>query len=132
MRGVGGNTSRVSDPFSEERVRAAYDAAAEDYQACFGEDLAQLPLDRRMLDVALRTISEGVVLDLGCGTGSAGSYISRSGTRVVGVDLSFGMLSSSRSACGFPLCQANMRYLPFGNKMWRCCRLLLDTTRPPI
>ena len=106
----------MSDPFSEERVRAAYDAAAEDYQACFGEDLAQLPLDRRMLDVALRTISEGVVLDLGCGTGSAGSYISRSGTRVVGVDLSFGMLSSSRSACGFPLCQANMRYLPFGNE----------------
>lgn len=108
----------MSDRFSKERVQAAYDAAAGDYQACFGEDLAQLPLDRRMLDTVRRTVSDGVMLDLGCGTGSVGSYISRSATRVVGLDLSFGMLSSCRSIYGFSLCQGDMRDLPFGNEVF--------------
>jgi ubiquinone/menaquinone biosynthesis C-methylase UbiE len=106
----------VSDPFSEKRIQAAYDAAAGDYQARFSEDLDQLPLDRRMLDLARRSVSGGVVLDLGCGTGSAASYISRSGTRAVGLDLSFGMLGSCRSFCELPLCQGDMRHLPFGDQ----------------
>ena len=106
----------MSDPFSKERVQAAYDVAAGDYQACFSEDLDQLPLDRRMLDLARRSVSGGVVLDLGCGTGSAASYISKFGTRVVGLDLSFGMLGSCRSIDRFPLCQGDMRHLPFGDQ----------------
>jgi ubiquinone/menaquinone biosynthesis C-methylase UbiE len=112
---VGGNTFRVDDPFSTKRAQAAYDVAADDYMAAFGEDLARLPLDRRMLDEALKTANDGAMLDLGCGTGSAGSYLSFHGGRVVGLDLSLGMLGSCRSACGFPVCQGDMRHLPFGD-----------------
>jgi len=111
----GGNTFGVNDPFSRERVQAAYDAASSDYDAAFGDDLARLPLDRHMLDQAQRAADNGALLDLGCGTGSVGSYLTTRGARVVGLDLSFGMLTSCRSEHRFPLCQGDMRQLPFGN-----------------
>jgi ubiquinone/menaquinone biosynthesis C-methylase UbiE len=103
----------VDDPFSKERAQAAYDVAADDYVAAFGQDLARLPLDRRMLNQALKTADDGVILDLGCGTGSAGSYLIGHGGQVVGLDLSFGMLRSCRSLNRFPVCQGDMRHLPF-------------------
>jgi ubiquinone/menaquinone biosynthesis C-methylase UbiE len=111
----GGNTFGVADPFSWERVRAAYDAASSDYAVAFGDDLARLPLDRHMLGQAQRAADDGVLLDLGCGTGSVGSYLTKRGARVVGLDLSFGMLTSHRSEDRFPLCQGDMRQLPFRN-----------------
>ena len=102
----------MSDPFSRERVQAAYDAAAEDYQVSFGNDLARLQLDRDMLDTARMSAADGRLLDLGCGTGSAGTYLSEKGARVVGLDLSLGML---RCIPGRALasCQGDMRRLPF-------------------
>lgn len=103
----------VTDPFSAKRVEAAYDVVAEDYQASFGDDLDQLPLDRRMLDQVARSANDGLVLDLGCGTGTAGSYVSSLGARVVGLDLSFGMLRACGSAGGFSFVQGDMRQLPF-------------------
>ncbi len=61
------------DPFSPHAVRAAYDVAAEDYEAAFGDDLDHLPLDRAMLEAATDTVAGGgIALDLGCGTGVAG------------------------------------------------------------
>lgn len=39
---------RVVGAFSNENVQAAYDAVADEYNAAFGNDLDQLPLDRRM------------------------------------------------------------------------------------
>ncbi len=105
----------MNEPFSKERVQAAYDTAASDYAAAFGDDLARLPLDRHMLEQAQRAAGDGVLLDLGCGTGSAGSYLTKIGARVVGLDLSSGMLTSCRSKYRFPLCQGDMRQLPFGD-----------------
>jgi predicted TPR repeat methyltransferase len=78
----------VNDPFSGERIQGAYDIAAEDYESAFGNDLARLPLDCRMLDEACRAAGDGCLLDIGCGTGSAGSYLTQCGARVIGVDLS--------------------------------------------
>jgi SAM-dependent methyltransferase len=37
------------DPFSPQAVRAAYDIVAADYEREFGDDLAQLPVDRWLL-----------------------------------------------------------------------------------
>jgi ubiquinone/menaquinone biosynthesis C-methylase UbiE len=105
--------SGVTDPFSKERVQAAYDAASRDYEIAFGNDLARLPLDRGMLGRARRAANGAVMLDLGCGTGSAGSYLAEHGARVVGLDLSLGMLTSRRSAHSVPVCQGDMRSLPF-------------------
>jgi ubiquinone/menaquinone biosynthesis C-methylase UbiE len=106
----------VTDPFSTARVRAAYDVAAEGYQRAFGDDLERLPLDRRLLDRARLAARGGVILDLGCGTGSAGSYLAARGGRVVGLDLSAGMLRACRSAGGPPACQGDMRRLPFTDR----------------
>ena len=105
----------MTDPFSTARVQAAYDAAAEDYQRAFGHDLARLPLDRRMLDRARHAAPDGPILDLGCGTGSAGSYLAARGARVVGLDLSGGMLRACRSTGEFPVCRGDMRRLPFAD-----------------
>jgi ubiquinone/menaquinone biosynthesis C-methylase UbiE len=103
----------VDERFSSERIRAAYDVVAGAYEAAFGDDLSQLPLDRQMLDRAHRAGDGGLILDLGCGTGSAGCYLTGKGARVVGLDLSIGMLRSGGSMNRFPSCQGDMRHLPF-------------------
>jgi hypothetical protein len=54
--------------FDANVIRSAYEAVVDKYAATFGEDLAQLELDRRVLDaVAERCGARGVVLDVGCG-----------------------------------------------------------------
>jgi ubiquinone/menaquinone biosynthesis C-methylase UbiE len=103
------------DPFSPDAVRAAYDAAAEDYEAAFGDDLAHLPLDRAMLEAAADTVAPGgVALDLGCGTGVAAVRVADGGVPTIGVDLSAGMLRVARARRQLPVAQADMRQLPFG------------------
>jgi len=58
------------DGFDPEVIMAAYGAVAGDDAATFGDDLAEFPLDRSMLDVvAARGRDRGLVLDLGCGPG---------------------------------------------------------------
>ena len=106
----------MSDAFASARVRAAYDLVAQDYRAAFQDDLARLPLDRQMLDLLYEGAGEGAVLDLGCGTGSAAPYLAARGARVVGLDLSEGMLRASGPACGFARCQGDMRGLPFADE----------------
>ena len=103
------------DPFSPHAVRAAYDAVAEDYESAFGDDLANLPLDRAMLEAAADTVAPGgIALDLGCGTGVAGVRVADRGVPTIGVDLSAGMLAVARARSQLPVAQADMRQLPFG------------------
>jgi ubiquinone/menaquinone biosynthesis C-methylase UbiE len=106
----------MGSPFAQERIRAAYDVAARDYQEAFGDDLSRLPLDRAMLDLVGHESRGGRILDLGCGTGVAGSYLTERGCNVVGLDLSFGMLSARPSEHRFAVCQGDMRQLPFGHE----------------
>jgi len=104
----------MDDPFARERIQAAYDLAADDYCEAFGDDLARLPLDCRMLDRLQDAASGRVILDIGCGTGSAGSYLFDRQAHVLGMDLSLGMLSSGRrGSLRFSVCQGDMRQLPF-------------------
>jgi uncharacterized protein len=104
----------VDGPFSHERIQGAYDVAADDYEKAFGNDLARLPLDCHMLDRLKDAAGGGPILDLGCGTGSAGSYLRSHGAQVLGLDLSIGMLSAGRrSSMRFAACQGDMRRLPF-------------------
>jgi SAM-dependent methyltransferase len=111
--GPTGETAGV-DPFSPAAARAAYDVAAQDYEAAFGDDLGRLPLDRAMLEDAAETVPPvGVALDLGCGTGVAGAHVAGCGVPVVGADLSAGMLAVAASTGRLPAAQADMRRLPF-------------------
>ena len=85
------------DPFDVRSVAAGYDVVADDYLEAFGEDLQRLPLDRAVLDALASSItSGGVVLDLGCGPGQVGDYLSERGLEVVGIDVSQRMLVTSR------------------------------------
>ncbi len=89
------------EPFDASAVRAAYDAAAQDYAATFASDLLELPVDRLVLDAfAERIGAGGTVLDLGCGPGQVGHYLSGRGLDPVGVDLAQQMLRMARQTWG--------------------------------
>ena len=104
-----------ADPFSASAIRAAYDVAAQDYAAAFGDDLDQLPLDRAMLEEAAALARPSApALDLGCGPGTVASYLRVAGLLVAGLDLSQGMLAVARERdLGVPVVQGDMRTLPF-------------------
>ncbi len=103
------------EPFDAAAVRAAYDATAEDYAEAFADDLLRLPVDREVLDsLAERLGGSSPVLDLGCGPGQVGQYLTEHGLRAVGLDLAIQMLLVARRrtengslACG------DMRSAPF-------------------
>lgn len=101
--------------FGAATVRAAYDTVAEAYTEAFGHDLEALPVDRAMLEhLAVRTATNGVVLDLGCGPAPAAGHLSELGAEAVGADLSTAMLRQARGRLpSLPLVQADMRQLPF-------------------
>ncbi|MHB1583111.1 MAG: class I SAM-dependent methyltransferase [Acidimicrobiales bacterium] len=119
MAGAGeqadGRRRAAGDPFAAASIRAAYDAAASAYEATYGDDLDRLPLDRQMLDQASAAAGPGgVVLDLGCGTGMAGGHL-LGRHRVVGLDLSPGMLAAIPAAKRLPVVCADMRRLPLAD-----------------
>jgi ubiquinone/menaquinone biosynthesis C-methylase UbiE len=104
----------ADDPFSREVVKTAYDTVASDYVLAFGDDLAQLPVDRNLLDAVVGELpARAMALDLGCGPGTAGSYLRERGVRVVGVDLSSAMLAIARTRGNPLVTQADMLALPF-------------------
>jgi len=106
------------DPFDAAAVRAAYDVAAEDYAEAFADDLLRLPVDRAVLDsVAERLGGSSPVLDLGCGPGQVGKYLTERGLRVVGLDLALQMLFVARRRTGnYSLACGDMRSAPFGSE----------------
>jgi ubiquinone/menaquinone biosynthesis C-methylase UbiE len=77
-------------------VRDAYDTVAADYAARMPDTRVEAPLDLAMVD-ALATLASGSrVLDAGCGAGRMSRYLADRGCRVIGVDLSPGMVSMAR------------------------------------
>jgi SAM-dependent methyltransferase len=106
------------DPFDAAAVRAAYEVTAEDYAEAFADDLLRLPLDREVLEsVAERIDGVSPVLDLGCGPGQVGKYLSERGLRVVGLDLALQMLLVARRRTGnCSLACGDMRSTPFGSE----------------
>lgn len=70
------------------------------------------------------------ILELGCGTGRVTSVLARSGSPIVGVDLSPEMLRRARGrlgrGCGVSLVMADMRVLPFS----RTFRLVVAADDP--
>ncbi len=102
-------------PVGEEKtkhVRSMFDAIAPRYDLVnrlmtFGLDQAW----RRDTITALALPAGSHLLDLACGTGDLTILAQRKGYRVVGADLSAGMLAANRS--GAPLVHADCSQLPF-------------------
>jgi SAM-dependent methyltransferase len=91
-------------------VRGAYDAVAGAYAERVGGELAGKPADRALLD-ALAARAGGVVGDLGCGPGHVAAHLRDRGARVVGVDLSPGMLRHAR----VPVAAGDLLALPLAD-----------------
>jgi demethylmenaquinone methyltransferase / 2-methoxy-6-polyprenyl-1,4-benzoquinol methylase len=104
-------------PSGEEktaRVRAMFDTIAPRYDLM--NRLMTLGLDqawRRGTVAALALPVGSLVLDLACGTGDLSRLALRRGYRVVGADISAGMLAANGAAT--PLVEADGSRLPFGD-----------------
>jgi demethylmenaquinone methyltransferase/2-methoxy-6-polyprenyl-1,4-benzoquinol methylase len=97
-----------------ERVRTMFDAIAPRYDLInrlmtFGLDQAW----RRATVRALALPDGAVVLDLACGTGDLSRLATREGYRVIGADLSAGMLAAN--GAGLPVLEADVSNLPFAD-----------------
>jgi demethylmenaquinone methyltransferase/2-methoxy-6-polyprenyl-1,4-benzoquinol methylase len=95
-----------------ERVRSMFDAIAPRYDLI--NRLMTFGLDQswRKATVAALALAPGsLVLDLACGTGDLTRLAQKEGYRVIGADLSAGMLAANRS--GAALVQADSSRLPF-------------------
>jgi demethylmenaquinone methyltransferase/2-methoxy-6-polyprenyl-1,4-benzoquinol methylase len=94
------------------RVRAMFDTIAPRYDLMnrlmtFGLDQAW----RRGVVASLALPEDSLVLDLACGTGDLSRLARRRGYRVVGADLSAGMLAANGAST--PLVEADGSRLPF-------------------
>jgi len=85
------------DGFERTLVSGRYAEIAEEYAVTFGDDMAQLAVNRRVLDeVARRAAGAGPVVDVGCGPAQAGRYLADAGCTAVGVDPTEAMLTVAR------------------------------------
>ncbi len=95
--------------------RAAYDEIAGRFAERNAEMLPYLIEEAERLLNALRQSgrANALVLDLGCGAGRDMAWLEDKGARMIGADLSMGMLAEARQRARGPLCQLDMRFLPF-------------------
>jgi demethylmenaquinone methyltransferase / 2-methoxy-6-polyprenyl-1,4-benzoquinol methylase len=96
------------------RVRSMFDAIAPRYDLV--NRLMTFGLDqrwRRDTVAALALPTGSLLLDVACGTGDLSRLARRRGYRVVGADLSRGMLAANHT--GAPLLQADCSRLPFAD-----------------
>lgn len=83
----------------DDRVRATYGAVADAYAEALTGELADLPLERWLLDrVAEAAVGAGLpVVDAGCGPGHVTSYLAAAGADAHGLDLSPEMVEQARA-----------------------------------
>lgn len=87
----------VSDISGHDAVRRSYDEVATEYLARLRDELDYKPLDRALLGLIAEEVgTDGAVADVGCGPGHVAGWLANHGTRVVGIDLSPGMVSIGR------------------------------------
>lgn len=97
------------------RVRAMFDAIAPRYDVL--NRVITLGLDQHWRHRTIRALglpSGAAVLDVACGTGSLGELAARTGYRVVGADMSAGMLAGRRSPSPAVQCDASVLPFPSG------------------
>lgn len=113
----------MTDADARRASRSWWDADAEQYQSEHGDflgdaDFLWCPEGLREADVRLLGEVRGRrVLELGCGAAAASRWLASQGARVVGVDLSAGMLRQAaagarRTGIPVPLVQADALALP--------------------
>jgi SAM-dependent methyltransferase len=101
-------------------LQTSYDRVADDYARRIYDELKDKPFDRELLDrLAARLKGAGVVCDMGCGPGQIARYLHDRGVRVIGVDLSPGMLEQARRLNpDLDFQQGDMRALDIEDAAW--------------
>ncbi len=100
-------------------VRAAYDTVAGAYDAALADELDRKPLDRALLTAFIEVAGDGTIADVGCGPGHVTRYLASRHDRVVGVDLSPGMIEvARRRSPEITFTVASMLDLPVGDGAW--------------
>jgi SAM-dependent methyltransferase len=100
-------------------VQAAYDAVARTYHDQFGNELAAKPLDRAVLEAFTELAGAGTIADVGCGPGHVTRFLAARKVRVVGIDISPGMLGVAREhAPALPFAAGSMLQLPACDGAW--------------
>lgn len=123
---VGVLNQLVSDAETTAANRRWWDADAQDYLAVHGDflgsvDFVWCPEGLRESDAGLLGELPGrVVLEVGCGSAPCARWLAARGARVVGLDLSAGMLCQAVRAARdtgilVPLVQADATRLPFAD-----------------
>ncbi|MGA8047156.1 MAG: DUF480 domain-containing protein [Dermatophilaceae bacterium] len=79
-------------------VSTAYDSLAGEYATRSASDLDNAPFERWLLERVVDLAGEHPVADVGCGPGLISAYLHDRGARVVGSDLSAGMVAQARLA----------------------------------
>ena len=83
--------------FDATTIRSAYGSVADKYAASFVDDLTNLELDRRILNVvADHSAGAGPVLDVGCGPAQISGYLVGRQAEAVGIDFTPAMLDVAR------------------------------------
>jgi len=101
-------------------LQTSYDAVAEEYVRRIFDELQHKPMDCRLLDRFAAAIQEaGTVCDLGCGPGHVARYLDARGVKVIGIDLSTGMIEQARQLNpGIAFQQGNMLALDVEDEAW--------------
>jgi len=100
-------------------VPAAYDAIARVYHDQFGDELAGKPLDRALLEAFTELAGAGSVADVGCGPGHVTRFLAARHPRVIGVDISPGMIGVAREhAPALAFAVGSMLQLPAADGAW--------------
>jgi SAM-dependent methyltransferase len=87
----------VTEPDFLQRTRIGYDLTAAMYAENFHSHLDSRPLDRAMLTGFAGLVARnGLVADVGCGTGTTTRVLANSGLDVVGIDLSSNMIAQAQ------------------------------------
>jgi SAM-dependent methyltransferase len=107
-------TDTVSDePRVAAGVQATYDAIARAYHDQLGNELAGKPLDRAILAAFIELAGEGTIADVGCGPGHVTRFLAALNARVIGIDISPGMLAVAREhAPALPFAAGSMLQFP--------------------
>jgi SAM-dependent methyltransferase len=79
-----------------DATRSSYDVVAETYASKFSDELSRKPFDREWLERFAGWCPRGRVLDIGCGPGHVGRFLTDLGLDVIGVDLSPAMIDVAR------------------------------------
>jgi ubiquinone/menaquinone biosynthesis C-methylase UbiE len=118
------NESMSIEEYAIERTQQTYDQYASEHAARFWNASVAHAWD--VFSTLLPP--DALVLDLGCGAGRDVAALSQRGCRVIGGDLSIGLLQEAQSRVSGVFVQADMRAVPFKTAqfdgVWMCASLL--------